>query len=86
MTSSAALATDLVHVLRAPPAPGRLANAVEHMWGYVSASASAAERRAANASPGACLQVTRELALRQPAPYLVASTALSELAVFAAGG
>lgn len=80
--SFADLAKELVDVLRATPAPGRLVNAIDHMWGYVSRSASAEERHRANASAAALLDVTRELALRQPAPYLVASTALSELAVF----
>jgi uncharacterized protein YbgA (DUF1722 family) len=77
------LAMELVEVLRASPAPGQLANALEHMWGYVSAGASPEERRRGRASAGALLKVTRELAFRQPAAYLLASTALSELAVFA---
>jgi hypothetical protein len=74
---------ELVELLRVVPNRGRLANAVEHMWGYVSASATAAERKQAEQSLGGLLRMTRELALRQPEPYLVASTALSELAVFA---
>ncbi len=77
------LAIELVDVLRATPAPGRIANAVEHMWGYVSGLANPEEQRRAGASAAAMLQVTRELAFRQPALYLVQSTALSELAVFA---
>ena len=77
----APLAEDLVHALRVDPPPRRLVNAVEHMWGYVSTAATAAERRAA-ASPRELLKTTREIALRVGQPYLVSSTALSELAIF----
>lgn len=76
------LATELVDVLRRTPAAGPLANAVEHMWGYVSGAASREERERAERSVGDLLVTTRQLALRQPADYLLQSTALSELAVF----
>ena len=84
--SFADLASELVDVLRATPAPGRLANAVEHMWGYVSTEAGADDRQQAERSVGNLLVKTRELALSLPVPYLVASTALSELAVFVGPG
>ena len=77
------LAVDLIEVLRLVPPPGRLINALEHMWGYVSASAGPDERRVAEQSAAHRLAVLVTLAMRLPAPYLVASTALSELAVFA---
>ena len=80
--SFAELAMELVQVLRIVPAPGRLANAIHHMWGYVSAASSPEERRQVERSVADRLAKTRELALSLPAPYLVASTALSELAVF----
>lgn len=78
----AALALDLALILREPPAPGRLANAVEHMWGYVAHAATADEGRQAHQSTAALLAGVAELAVRLREPYLLASTALSELAVF----
>jgi hypothetical protein len=50
------------------------------MWGHVAGSASAEERRSARASPAALLEAVRELALRTRERYLLASTALGELA------
>lgn len=79
-----ALAEELVIVLRERPAPRRLFNALEHMWGHVARTAAAAERAAAAASPAAMLEVIQRVALRTADPYLTASTALSEFAVFAA--
>ena len=81
-TAFADLAVELVEVLRKTPAAGRLANAVEHMWGYVRGAASREEQKRAERSVGDLLVLTRELALRQSTVYLVQSTALSELAVF----
>jgi len=80
---ASALAEQLVLLLRETPARSALVNALEHMWGYVSRSASAAERAAAHQSPRALLARTRELAVRERQPYLMAATALSELAAFA---
>ncbi len=51
------------------------------MWGYV-ASAASAEQRAATGSAGAMLEVARALARSERQPYLLSSTALSELALF----
>ena len=81
--NAAALAEELVLILRQPPPRGALVNALEHMWGYVSRGATAGERDAAHASPRALLAKTRELAVRTGQPYLMAATALSELAAFA---
>jgi hypothetical protein len=78
----ASLADDLVRLLRASPPRGELANAVEHMWGFVSRHASAGERRGALASPAAMFLKTCELAVRTGQPYLLASTALADLAPF----
>ncbi len=76
------MAEELVHLLRlAPPRPS-LVNALEHMWGYVSSAASADERRAAHRSARNLFAATRTVALRVNQPYLVASTALGELALF----
>jgi hypothetical protein len=79
---STQLAEDLVLALRTDPPSPRLVNALEHMWGYVSRTATDDERRRAGASPRGLLITTREIALRVEQPYLVSSTALSELAVF----
>jgi len=78
----AALAEELVLILREVPPPGRLVNALEHLWGYVAGQATEGEREAARRSPGALFNTTRRLALRLQQPYLLASTALSDLAVF----
>lgn len=85
MTRGAAfadLAIELVAVLHLPPPPARLANAAEHMWGYVSGAATSEERVLASRSSGELLRITVSVARRLPAPYLMASTALSELGVY----
>jgi hypothetical protein len=75
------IADELVAILRERPASGRLVNAVEHMWGYVSNRAGAAERRQARQSVASLFAATQILAVRHAQSYLLASTALSELAV-----
>jgi len=77
------LAEELTVLLRQPPRGGRLGTAVEHMWGYVSRSADPAERKAARRSLAALLRLTQQLAVRQAERYLLASTALSELSLYA---
>ena len=76
------MAEELVLILRDAPPSGSLVDAVEHMWGHVSKTASAEVRRAAHASAATLLQKTRELALQVNESYLMTSTALSELALF----
>ena len=76
-----ALATELVSALRRRPAPRRLANALQHMWGHVADEATAEERAAAARGGRALLDAVRTAALRQREPYLLSSTALSDLAV-----
>ncbi|MGC8873401.1 MAG: DUF1722 domain-containing protein [Chloroflexia bacterium] len=80
--SLAAFADELTELLRRPPSPGGVRNAVEHMWGYVSHRATADDRRRARGSPAAMLAVTQRLAMEHSETYLVHSTALSELAVW----
>jgi hypothetical protein len=53
------------------------------MWGHVSSAASEDERQAARRSLPELYRVTRAIATRTREPYLMASTALGELAVFA---
>ncbi len=78
------LARDLVLLLRRRPSEGRLANAVEHMWGHVRQYATPDEVVRARSGVAQMLTLTRRLALRQAESYLVESTALSDLAVFVA--
>ena len=76
------LAADLVLVLRLQPAGNRLLNALEHMWGHVAPHATASMKQRAASSPRRLLAATRRLAEENREPYLMSSTALSELAVF----
>jgi hypothetical protein len=78
----AALAKDLIWILRDAPSPGRLMNAVEHMWGHVRHHASPGDLAESRASVGHLLLCTQKLALRVREKFLLSSTALSELAVF----
>jgi hypothetical protein len=76
------LAEELVAILRRrPPAP-RLRNALEHMWGHVSEEATDDERAHAARGSARLLGAIQSAALRQREPYLLASTALSELAIW----
>jgi len=79
------LAGELMLILRQAPPRGPLMNALEHMWGYVSALATAGDRASARASAAGLFARTRELAVRSRQPYLMSSTALSDLAVFVRG-
>ena len=82
--SLAPLAEDLVVILREDPPPRRLVDALEHMWGHVSTGATAEERQRARASAEGLFVTTRALAIRSHEPYLMSSTALSDLATFVA--
>lgn len=71
-----ALAGELVTLLRIPPTPGRLRNALEHLWGYVS------EYTDLTPDPADQLPMLREigrLAKEHQVQYLLESTALGEL-------
>jgi hypothetical protein len=80
------LATDLVHILRERPSEGRLANAVEHMWGHVRKHATADEVARAGTGVAEMLRLIQRLATSSHERYLVESTALSDLAVFVTAG
>jgi len=73
------LAVELVMLLRLAPSAGPLLNAIEHMWGHVRPHASENDLRAARDGTAALLAVTQTLAVRCQEPYLMRSTALSEL-------
>ena len=80
----ARLAGLLVDALRRPPAPGRLANALMHMWGYVNrAPGPDAGLNPAETGPAALLARIRENARRLESNYLEQSTALGELGAWA---
>jgi hypothetical protein len=66
-----ALALDLVQLLRRPPGAGDLDNAILHMWGHLRTG-----------SPRPSFASLQRLALDSGEPYLTASTALSDLAVW----
>jgi uncharacterized protein YbgA (DUF1722 family) len=76
------LALELTAILRQRPALGRLATAVEHMWGYVSDAAATEARRLAQQSTAAMLLATQRLAIDLREPFLLSSTALSELTLW----
>jgi uncharacterized protein YbgA (DUF1722 family) len=79
-TSLEQLARELVGILRVPPLEGRLVNALQHMWGYVSefARLTAADWQ----RPLAVLTAIRTLTITHQVRYLLESTALSELSVW----
>ena len=76
------LTTDLVWILRDAPSQGRLTNALEHMWGHVRDRATPDDLAMARASLGQMIARTQQLAHRLREPFLLSSTALSELAMF----
>jgi hypothetical protein len=81
-TDLSPLTDEIVEIMRIDPTPGRLVNALEHLWGYVAGAASAQEAREARQSTAALLRKTTELALVLPEPYLLQSTALSDFRLF----
>jgi hypothetical protein len=76
------LTTDLVWILRDRPDEGRLTNALEHMWGHVREHATPDGLTVARTSLSQLLASTQQLARRIREPFLLSSTALSELAMF----
>src|SRR5262249_52178176 len=78
------LARELVLRLREAPPIGCAVTAIEHMWGYVRPMATAGELSDALRGPPPMLAQTQAIALRERQPYLIASTALSELSVVVA--
>ncbi|MEM7231537.1 MAG: DUF1722 domain-containing protein [Planctomycetota bacterium] len=71
------LHSKLLTTLRTTPPEGRLRNAVQHMWGYVS---EAVDSKPTETSE--LLAATARAALDRSEPYLLHSTALSELAPY----
>ncbi len=79
-----AVMDDLTLLLRQPPTPGGVRNAVEHMWGHVRRHAAPEEVQRAKGSLSAMLRLTQQLAQRHAEAYLLHSTALSEMAFWLA--
>ena len=76
------LAKLLAELLRQPPSAGGLRNAAQHIWGHVGGLAPAPSD---NPSDWPCLRLleeTQRRAMLHKEPYLLASTALAELAVW----
>jgi hypothetical protein len=69
----------MVEILRSQPLKGRLINALEHMWGYVSHS-SPFQRKTLN--PQTLLKEIQNQAKSCDIQYLMHSTALGELGVW----
>ena len=76
------LSVDLVEILRQAPPAGRVTNALEHMWGYVSIDATPDDQTLVQHSVATMLDTIARLALQRRISYLLESTALSELATF----
>ena len=76
------LARTLVVALRKPPPKGRLVNALEHIWGHVRIAANSEDKKAALRDPSELLRRIQILAIRHREPFLLASTALGELAPY----
>lgn len=70
----AELTEDLVHLLRETPNPGRLRNALDHMWGYVNDQGEPQPDE-----PGALLASIQRLTYVGNITYLQQATALGEL-------
>ena len=74
------LCRTLVEELRKPPPQGRLVNALDHMWGYVSDISSTGREEL---SPAALLKEIQHKAKASNITYLLHSTALGELGLWA---
>lgn len=76
------LALLLTDQLRLPPSQGGLRNALQHMWGYVAKSSAVSEGAVQSWSLRHLLAETQQRVLERQCPYLLASTALSELEIW----
>lgn len=76
------LALQLVETLRRAPSTGGIRNALQHMWGYVSNEAGANSASVGAWSLERLLQEVQQRSRERQERYLLASTALSELAAW----
>ena len=79
------LCTILTEILREQPTEGGVRNAVQHMWGYVSDGAMEIQRDINTWPLRRLLSEVQKRANSNRVPYLIASTALSELMVWLPG-
>ena len=75
------MAKTLTENLRMPPSLGGIRNALQHMWGYVS-DCSVSKRDMETWSLNKLFHETQRCVLESEDPYLMTSTALSELEVW----
>ncbi len=75
----------LTQLLRTPPSAGGIRNALQHMWGHVSNSFSGPNSAVEAWSLKRLLDKTQRGAVKSKEPYLLSSTALSELKVWIKG-
>jgi uncharacterized protein YbgA (DUF1722 family) len=73
------LAGQLVELLHIPPPRAGLRNALQHVWGHVSRYSSVPKRVVASYSLQRYLSEIQKLARENGAPYLLASTAMTDL-------
>lgn len=78
----AQLALELTQILRIPPGPGGVMNALQHMWGYVSDLPGDKSAEYYQQTPQRLLLEIQRRAIEKNQPYLMCSTALSELFIF----
>ena len=79
------LALQLTEILRTPPTAGSIRNALQHMWGYVNDSVSSQTTSGGSSDrwqPDKLLHNVQQGALKKQEPYLLASTALTELTIW----
>ena len=73
------LSLDLVEILRKPVPTNRLRNALEHMWGYVSGYSLLKGETLFNLKSIDLLAEIQVMTKQYKVPYLITSTAISEL-------
>ena len=81
-TEYTALAALLTETLRTAPSAGGIRNALQHMQGHVSEYIPNSEQKSKAGTLGEVLHRVQQGALAKQEPYLLASTALSELEVW----
>lgn len=72
----------LTEILKEKPTEGRLRNAIQHMWGYVSDSSVESQADISNRPLRKLLSEIQKRAIENNVAYLTKSTALSELMVW----
>lgn len=76
------IANSLSEILRIPPSPGGIRNALQHMWGHVSESATSPKKKIESWSLNRLQKEIQVCAIKTKEQYLLSSTALSELKIW----